>query len=70
MVRGSTPVAVTSPSDIAPGSSKEFLDIQDTIEFGFTLKCLDDMTRTYSQMPRTDKYSEHTSIIWTVGPNG
>ena len=38
MVLGSSSVAVTSPSDFAPASSKEFLDIQATIECGFTLK--------------------------------
>ena len=53
-----------------PALSKEFLDIQATIECGFTLKCVRDMTRTYSQMHRTDKYSEHSSIIWPVWPNG
>ena len=42
-------LAVTSPSDFAPGSSKEFLDIQAAIECGFTLKRVRDMTRTYSQ---------------------
>ena len=47
MVLGSSPVAVTSPSDFAPASSKEFLDIQATIECGFTLKRVRDMTRTY-----------------------
>ena len=31
-----------------PASSKEFLDIQATIEDGFTLKRVRDMTRTYS----------------------
>ena len=31
-----------------PASSKEFLDIQATIECGFTLKRVCDMTRTYS----------------------
>ena len=36
-------------SDIAPVSSKEFLDIQATIECGFTLKRVRDMIRTYSQ---------------------
>ena len=35
-------------SDIAPVSSKEFLDIQGTTECGFTLKRVRDMTRTYS----------------------
>ena len=48
MVLGSSPVAVISPSDFAPASSKEFLDIQATIECGFTLKRVRDMTRTYS----------------------
>ena len=70
MVLGSSPVAVTSPSDFAPASSKEFLDIQATIECGFTLKRVRDMTRTYSQKHRTHKYSEHSSIIWPVWPNG
>ena len=39
---------VKSTSDIAPVSSKEFLDNQATIECGFTLKCVRDMIRTYS----------------------
>ena len=51
-------------------SSKEFLDIQATIEYGFTLKRVQDMVRTYSQLHRTDKYSEHSSIIRSVWPNG
>ena len=45
---GSNPVAVTSPSDFAPASSKEFLDIQATIECGFTLKRVRDMIKTYN----------------------
>ena len=49
MVVGSNPVAVTSPSDFAPASSKEFLDIQATIECGFTLKRVRDMIITYSK---------------------
>ena len=49
MVVGSNPVAVTSPSDFAPASSKEFLDIQATIECGFTLKRVRDMIKTYRQ---------------------
>ena len=48
MVLGSSPVAVTSPSDFAPASSKEFLDIQATIECGFTLSRVRGMTRTCS----------------------
>ena len=52
MVVGSNPVAVTSPSDFAPASSKEFLDIQATIECGFTLK-----TRTlHDKNIQLDKY--------------
>ena len=35
MVLGSNPAAVTSPSDFALASSKEFLDIQATIECGW-----------------------------------
>ena len=50
VVLGLSPVAVTSPSDFVPASSKEFLDIQATIECGFTLKRIHDMTRTYSQL--------------------
>ena len=49
MVLDSSPVAVTSPSDFAAALSKEFLDIQATIECGFALKRVRDMTRTYSQ---------------------
>ena len=37
-----------------------------SLQFYFVL----DMTRTYSQMHRTDKYPEHSSIIWPVWPNG
>ena len=37
MAVGSSPVAVTETSDIAPVFSKKFLDIQPTIECGFTL---------------------------------
>ena len=70
MVLGSSPVAVTPPSDFAPASSKEFFDSEATIECGFTLKSVRDMTRTYSQMQGTDKYSEHSSIIQPVWPNG
>ena len=70
VVVGSNPVAVTSLSDFAPASSKEFLVIQATIECGFTLKRVRDMIKTYSQMHRTDKYSQHSSIIWAAWLNG
>ena len=41
MVLGSSPAAVTSPSDFATASSKEFLDIQATIE------CVDSLWNAY-----------------------
>ena len=55
---------------MVPASSKEFLGIHATGEFGFTLKLVRDMIKTYSQMHRTDKYSRHSSIILLVWPNG
>ena len=59
------------PLKRVPGRSvSTTLDIQATVECGFTLKCIRDMTRTYSQMHHTDKYSEHSSITWPVWPNG
>ena len=53
----SNPIVVTYISD-SPIASKEFLEIQATLESGFTLKRILDMIRTYSQMYRTDKYSQ------------
>ena len=41
-----------------------------TIECGFPLKLVRDMIITYIQMHRTDKYSQHSSIIWPVWLNG
>ena len=55
---------------MAPASRKEFLDIQATVECGFTLKLVPDMIKRYNQMHRTDEYSQHSSIIWPVWPNG
>ena len=49
MVEGSSPDAVTQASDFAPASSRKFLDIQTTIQCGFTVKHVRDMIRTYSQ---------------------
>ena len=49
---------------------KEFFDIQATIECGFTLKWVRHMIRTYNEMHRTDKYSQHSSIIWPFWLNG
>ena len=44
-------------------------DIHAIIECGFTLKCVCDMIRTYSQMHYIDNYSQHCSIIWPVWLN-
>ena len=52
-----------------PASSKDLLDIQATIECGLNLKRVRDMTRTYSQMLSTDKYSKQRWIIWPVWAN-
>ena len=57
MVVGSSPVGATKTSDIVPFSIIDFLDIQVTIEFGFTLKGIRDMIRTHSHVHRTDKCS-------------
>ena len=56
-------------SDIALVLSKVFLNIEATVECGFTLKCVHYMIRIYSQMHRTSKYSQHSPIIWPVWPN-
>ena len=50
--------------------ARSSLPFRQTIEFGFTLKLIHDMIITYSQMHRTDKYSEHSLIIWPVSLNG
>ena len=63
------PGAVISTLDIATVSSKQFLNIQANIECGFSLKHVRDKRITYSQMNRKDKYSEFSSIIWSVWPN-
>ena len=45
------------------------LSFRQTIEYGSTLKLVCDMI-TYTQMHRTDKYSQHRSIIWPVWLTG
>ena len=42
---------------------QEFLDIRVTIVCGFTMKPVRGIIRTYTQMHRTDKYSQHNLII-------
>ena len=70
MIIDSIPVAVTSNPDFAATSSKVFLDIQATIEYGFIVKLERHMTKTYSLMHGRDMYSEESSIIWPLWPNG
>ena len=65
----SSSVAVTETSDITSAFSKDFLDIQATIECGFTLKHVCGMIRTYSKMHRTDNYLQRSSVIWPVWLN-
>ena len=45
-----------------PTLSKEFPDIQATVEYAFTMKRVHDMIRTHSQIHHTDKYSQQSSI--------
>ena len=63
-------VALTKTSDFAPASRKQFLDIRTTLECTFTLKRVRDMISTYTEMHRTDKYSQLKSVIWPVWLNG
>ena len=70
MVLGSSPVAVTSPSDFTPASSKEFLDIKATIRVWIHSETCMWHDKNKQSKHRTDKYSEHSSIIWPVWPNG
>ena len=58
---------LTSPSNFAPASSKEFLDIQATIECGFTLKRVRDMTKTYSQCSLCCSSSYFRVLLCTHG---
>ena len=50
--------------------ARSSLTFRQTKECGFTLKLVRDMKATYSQMHSTDKYSQHSSIIWLVSLNG
>ena len=52
-----------SPLNICNSIRQTLICNGQSIECGFTLKRVRDMTRTYSQMHRTDKNSEHSSII-------
>ena len=50
--------------------SKEFLEIQATVECRFTLRYVSDMIRNCTQMHCTNKHPQHSSIIWPVWLNG
>ena len=41
-----------------------------TVGYGFTLKLVCDIIITFTQMHRTDKYPQCSSINWPVGLNG
>ena len=50
--------------------ARSSLTFRQTIGCGSTLKLIRDMIIIYSQMHRTDKCSQHSSIIWPVWWNG
>ena len=66
----SSHVAVTEPLDFAPVSSKEFFDIQVTIECGLSQKRVRGMIKTCSLIHRTGRFSKHSLIIWPVWFSG
>ena len=71
MIVGSNLVAMAETSDMVPVLRKKFLDIQANYRVWIIiLKLARDMIITYSQMNRTDKYSQHSAIIWPVLLNG
>ena len=47
-----------------PASTKEFLDIQATIECRFTLKCVRDMIRIYSQFMMVSFVKSSIVDVW------
>ena len=50
--------------------ARSFLTFRQTMEYRFTPKFVRDLIITYSQIHRTDKYCQHSSIIWPVWLNG
>ena len=70
MVVGSRLVAVTYTSDFAPVSRNEIINIQTTTDYGFNLKIVHDMTKTYRQMHSKDKHSHLSSLVWSISPIG
>ena len=68
MLVGSIPFYTYLTSDIAPVLSKEFLDIQATMECEVTLKRLDDLLGTYSHKMRYLIY-DRIYIKGSIGSN-
>ena len=64
MVISSSAVAVTQTLDFPPVLSEEFLDIQETIDCGFTLKCVRDMIRTYSPIFKDTVKNNYLVFRW------
>ena len=54
---------------MVPLLSKEVIINQVSIECGFSLKHVRDTIRTHNKFYLTDKYSEHSSIIWPIWLN-
>ena len=69
VVMGSSLIPVSYISDSASASSKEFLNIEVNMVYGITSNYVLDMIRTYSQIHHTQKYSQHSSVIWAVWLN-
>ena len=57
-------------SDMVPARARSSLILTPTINSRFILKLAIDMIITYTQVHRTNKYSQHSSIIWAVWLNG
>ena len=65
-----TPCSKQAPYLKFKWQQRDSLTFRQTIACGFTQKLVRDMIITYSQMHRTDKYWQHSSIIWPVWLNG
>ena len=69
VVVGLNPLLSLKTSDMAPVLSKEFLDIQGTIECRYTLKRVHGIIIAYSELHGRNKYSHHSSVIWAAWLN-
>ena len=64
---GSSPVAVTKTSEMSPVLRKKILDIHDRVWIHSERRTWHD--KNIQQIHRTDKYLQHSSIIWPVWLN-